>query len=136
MTPGNETKEMFPFIPLILSKVNSYEDSVSGKFKSPVPSLGLLVCCFFYSWLNTRACFSIQNTHFFEQAQQPTDTCDSLMGIIGQRRKSKFTIHTFIWLNTDINKSCKDLFINSIVNSAIHSHLHFVLHVKTAPGQS
>lgn len=35
MTPGNETKEMFPFIPLILSKVNSYEDSVTGKFKSP-----------------------------------------------------------------------------------------------------
>ena len=64
-TPGNETKEMFPFVPLILSKVNSYEDTVIGKFKSPFLNFRA-VCLLFLSFLaKYKSLFFNMNYGFF-----------------------------------------------------------------------
>lgn len=65
MTPGNETKEIFPFIPLILSEVSSCEDSITGKFKSPFLNIRA-VCLQFLSFLaKHKGMFFNMNHGFF-----------------------------------------------------------------------
>lgn len=125
---------MFPFIPLILSKVNSYEDSVTGKFKSPVPNFGA-VCLQFLLFLEKHKGLFLR-MHFSEQAHNnPPTYVNRSWGVTKQRRKTRSTIQTYVQLNIYTNNNCNNLFVNSIVNYAIHNHFHFQLQVKTTPGK-
>lgn len=135
MTPGNETKEMFPFIPLILSKVNSYEDSVTGKFKSPF--LNFRAVCFqFLSFLaKHRGLFFNMNNAFFWASTMIHQHKWVVHGVLQDKEEKPGLLFKHVWLNIYINNSYNNLFVNSVVNPAIHNNFHFQLKVKTTPGE-
>lgn len=121
MAPGNETKGTLPFIPLILSKVNSYEDAVNGKFKSPCSTLQLFACSSLHFWQNTRISFSRWAMGFSDQARQSTSTRELFMGCCRMKKKNQISSPN-VWLNVHINNSYNNPFVSSFVNPAIHNN--------------
>lgn len=124
-----------PFYTLILSKVNSYEDSITGKFKSPFLSFRAGWLQFLSLLAKHKGLFFNMNYGFFWASMTIYQRTWVVHGVLQDKEEKPGLLSKHVWLNIYINNNYNNIFVNAPVNYAIHHNFNFRLQVKTPPGK-